>query len=234
MVDYVIETNQLSKIYSKNKVVNSVNMHVEKGKIYGLLGKNGAGKTTTMCMLLNLTYPSSGEIFLFGKNPKKHSNVYSSIGSIIETPGFYENLTAYENLKIIAKIRGDFDPYNINSVLHMVNLDKDKSKKFKDFSLGMKQRLGIAAAVMERPDIVILDEPTNALDSDGVEVVKEILREEKKRGALVIISCHDFETLKSLSDRMYLIEAGRLKEYSEAAACRSGAASSEGGDTGEV
>ena len=92
MVDYVIKTNNLSKIYFKNKVVNSVNMHVERGKIYGLLGKNGAGKTTTMCMLLNLTYPSEGEIFLFGKNPKKHSNeIYPNIGSIIETPGFNEN-----------------------------------------------------------------------------------------------------------------------------------------------
>lgn len=102
MSDYVIETNNLSKKYSKNLVVNSVNMHVEKGKIYGLLGKNGAGKTTTMCMLLNLTYPSSGDIFLFGKNARRYSNVYSNIGSIIETPGFYENLTAYENLKVIA------------------------------------------------------------------------------------------------------------------------------------
>ena len=96
MVDYVIETNSLSKKYSRNLVVDSVDMHVEKGKIYGLLGKNGAGKTTTMCMLLNLTYPSSGEIFLFGKDPRKYSGVYSQIGSIIETPGFYENLTAYD------------------------------------------------------------------------------------------------------------------------------------------
>ena len=129
MVDYVIKTNNLSKIYFKNKVVNSVNMHVERGKIYGLLGKNGAGKTTTMCMLLNLTYPSEGEIFLFGKNPKKHSNeIYPKIGSIIETPGFYENLTAYENLEIIAKLRGDYNPFNISSVLEMVNLSQAKSK----------------------------------------------------------------------------------------------------------
>ncbi|MEE0902064.1 MAG: ATP-binding cassette domain-containing protein, partial [Methanobrevibacter sp.] len=132
MVDYVIKTNNLSKIYFKNKVVNSVNIHVERGKIYGLLGKNGAGKTTTMCMLLNLTYPSEGEIFLFGKNPKKHSNeIYPKIGSIIETPGFYENLTAYENLEIIAKLRGDYNPFNISSVLEMVNLSQAKSKKFK-------------------------------------------------------------------------------------------------------
>ena len=118
MVDYVIETKGLSKQYSHDLVVNSVDMHVEKGKIYGLLGKNGAGKTTTMCMLLNLTYPSSGEIFLFGKDPKKYSKeLYSKIGSIIETPGFYENLTAYENLKIIGKIRGGYDPCNVELAL---------------------------------------------------------------------------------------------------------------------
>ena len=106
MVEYIIETKNLSKIYYNNTVVDSINMHVEKGKIYGLLGKNGAGKTTTMCMLLNLAYPTSGEIYLFGKNSKKYTKeIYSNIGSIIETPGFYENLTAYENLKIISKMQ---------------------------------------------------------------------------------------------------------------------------------
>ena len=124
MAEYIIETNNLSKIYYTNTVVNSINMHVEKGKIYGLLGKNGAGKTTTMCMLLNLVYPTSGEIYLFGKNSKKYTKeIYSNIGSIIETPGFYENLTAYENLKIISKLRKDFYPQNINLVLEMVNLE---------------------------------------------------------------------------------------------------------------
>ena len=174
MVDYVIETNNLSKKYSRNKVVNSVNMHVEKGKIYGLLGKNGAGKTTTMCMLLNLTYPSDGEIYLFGKDPKRHSNeIYQRIGSIIETPGFYENLTAYENLKIIGKIRGDYDPQKIRLVLEMVNLGDSKSKIFKDFSLGMKQRLGIAAAILHNPELLILDEPINGLDPFGIKEITE-------------------------------------------------------------
>ena len=211
MVDYVIETNQLSKIYSKNKVVNSVNMHVEKGKIYGLLGKNGAGKTTTMCMLLNLTYPSSGEIFLFGKNPKKHSNVYSSIGSIIETPGFYENLTAYENLKIIAKIRGDFDPYNINSVLHMVNLDKDKSKKFKDFSLGMKQRLGIAAAIMHSPELLILDEPINGLDPFGIKEIRTLLKRlSHEFGITILISSHILSEIENIADVIGFMDGGVL------------------------
>ena len=214
MVDYVIKTNQLSKIYSKNKVVDSVNMHVERGKIYGLLGKNGAGKTTTMCMLLNLTYPSSGEIFLFGKNPEKHSEeIYSKIGSIIETPGFYENLTAYENLKIISKIRGDFDPYTINSVLKMVNLDGHHSKQFKDFSLGMKQRLGIAAAIMHSPELLILDEPINGLDPFGIKEIRDLLKRlSREFGITILISSHILSEIENIADVIGFMDEGVLIE----------------------
>jgi len=214
MVDYVIETNNLSKKYSNNLVVNSVNMHVEKGKIYGLLGKNGAGKTTTMCMLLNLTYPSSGEISLFGKNPKDYSKeIYSNIGSIIETPGFYENLTAYENLKIISKIRGDFDPFNINSVLKMVNLENAKSKKYKDFSLGMKQRLGIAAAIMHNPELLILDEPINGLDPFGIKEIRTLLKRlSHEFGITILISSHILSEIENIADVIGFMDAGVLIE----------------------
>ena len=214
MVDYVIETNNLSKIYYKNKVVNSVGMHVEKGKIYGLLGKNGAGKTTTMCMLLNLTYPSEGDIFLFGKNVNNHSNeIYSNIGSIIETPGFYENLTAFENLKIISKIRGDFNSNNINSVLQMVNLDNDKSKKFKDFSLGMKQRLGIAAAIMHSPELLILDEPINGLDPFGIKEIRTLLKRlSHEFGITILISSHILSEIENIADVIGFMDNGILIE----------------------
>lgn len=213
MVDYVIETNSLSKKYSKNLVVDSVDMHVEKGKIYGLLGKNGAGKTTTMCMILNLTYPSSGEIFLFGKDPRKYSNVYSNIGSIIETPGFYENLTAYENLKIISKIRGDYNPHQINSVLRMVNLDNEKSKKFKDFSLGMKQRLGIAAAIMHSPELLILDEPINGLDPFGIKEIRALLKRlSHEFGITILISSHILSEIENLADVIGFMDGGVLIE----------------------
>lgn len=214
MVDYVIKTNNLSKIYFKNKVVNSVNMHVERGKIYGLLGKNGAGKTTTMCMLLNLTYPSEGEIFLFGKNPKKHSNeIYPKIGSIIETPGFYENLTAYENLEIIAKLRGDYNPFNISSVLEMVNLSQAKSKKFKDFSLGMKQRLGIAAAIMHSPELLILDEPINGLGPFGIKEIRALLKRlSHEFGITILISSHILSEIENLADVIGFMDNGVLIE----------------------
>ncbi|MDO5832747.1 MAG: ABC transporter ATP-binding protein [Methanobrevibacter sp.] len=214
MADYVIETRDLSKIYSKTKVVNSIDMHVEKGKIYGLLGKNGAGKTTTMCMLLNLTYPSSGEIFLFGKDPKKYSSeIYPKIGSIIETPGFYENLTAYENLKIIAKLRGDYNPVNINSVLKMVNLDNEKSKKFKDFSLGMKQRLGIAAAIMHSPELLILDEPINGLDPFGIKEIRTLLKRlSHEFGITILISSHILSEIENIADVIGVMDGGILIE----------------------
>lgn len=202
MVDYVIETDNLSKIYSNNRVVDSINMHVEKGKIYGLLGKNGAGKTTTMCMLLNLTYPSSGEIFLFGKNSKKHSKeIYSNIGSIIETPGFYENLTAYENLKVISKLRRDFNSVRIKLALEMVNLNHDKTKKFKDFSLGMKQRLGIAAAIMHNPELLILDEPINGLDPFGIKEIRTLLKRlSHEFGITILISSHILSEIENIAD----------------------------------
>ena len=212
MVDYVIETKGLSKQYSHDLVVNSVDMHVEKGKIYGLLGKNGAGKTTTMCMLLNLTYPSSGEIFLFGKDPKKYSKeLYSKIGSIIETPGFYENLTAYENLKIIGKIRGGYDPRNVELALEMVNLSDAKSKKFKDFSLGMKQRLGIAAAIMHSPELLILDEPINGLDPFGIKEIRALLKRlSHDFGITILISSHILSEIENLADVIGFMDNGVL------------------------
>ena len=214
MVDYVIETNNLSKIYSKKPVVNSVNMHVEKGKIYGLLGKNGAGKTTTMCMLLNLTRPTGGEISLFGKDPKKCSKeIYSNIGSIIETPGFYENLTAYENLKIIAKLRGDYNPLNISLILEMVNLENVKSKKFKDFSLGMKQRLGIAAAIMHSPELLILDEPINGLDPFGIKEIRALLKRlSREYGITILISSHILSEIENIADVIGFMDGGMLIE----------------------
>ena len=212
VTDYVIETTNLSKRYSKNLVVNSIDMHVEKGKIYGLLGKNGAGKTTTMCMLLNLVYPSGGEILLFGKDPKRYSNeVYSNIGSIIETPGFYENLTAYENLEIIARLRGNYNPLNVKMVLEMVNLDHEKTKQFKDFSLGMKQRLGIAAAIMHNPELLILDEPINGLDPFGIKEIRDLLKKLScEYGVTILISSHILSEIENIADVIGFMDNGVL------------------------
>ena len=165
-------------------------------------------------MLLNLTYPSSGEIYLFGKNPKNDSNgTYSKIGSIIETPGFYENLTAYENLKIIAKLRGNFNPANINAVLEMVNLENAKSKKYKDFSLGMKQRLGIAAAIMHSPELLILDEPINGLDPFGIKEIRNLLKRlAHEFGITILISSHILSEIENIADVIGFMDEGVLIE----------------------
>ena len=212
VTDYVIETTNLSKKYSKKYVVDSIDMHVERGKIYGLLGKNGAGKTTTMCMLLNLVAPSDGDILLFGMNPKEHSKeVYSNIGSIIETPGFYENLTAYENLEIVSKLRGKYNPLNIKMVLEMVNLDHEKTKKFKDYSLGMKQRLGIAAAIMHNPELLILDEPINGLDPFGIKEIRDLLKRlSREYGVTILISSHILSEIENIADVIGFMDEGCL------------------------
>ena len=138
----------------------------------------------------------------------------SCVGILIENPAFLDAYSGFENLKLLASIKNRIGAEKIREVLALVGLDPQDKKKYRKYSLGMKQRLGIAAAVMEEPDIVVLDEPTNALDSDGVEMFKKVLQREKERGALVIISCHDLSTLQELSDEIYLMESGALRPYS--------------------
>lgn len=208
MTEYVIETENLTKKYKDKTVVNNINMKVEKGKIYGLLGKNGAGKTTTMRMLLNMATKTSGKIMLFGNIPD--NSTYRKIGSIIETPGFYENLTAEENLKIISKIRGNYSKENIDEILTSVSLD-DNNKKYRDFSLGMKQRLGIAAAIMHNPELLILDEPINGLDPIGIKKIRHLLKRlSRENTTTILISSHILSEIENLADIIGVMDNGQL------------------------
>lgn len=208
MTEYVIETENLTKKYKDKTVVNNINMKVEKGKIYGLLGKNGAGKTTTMRMLLNMATKTSGKIMLFGNIPD--NSTYRKIGSIIETPGFYENLTAEENLKIISKIRGNYSKEKIREILSTVSLD-DNNKKYRDFSLGMKQRLGIAAAIMHNPELLILDEPINGLDPIGIKKIRHLLKRLSRENATtILISSHILSEIENLADIIGVMDNGQL------------------------
>lgn len=208
MTEYVIETENLTKKYKDKTVVNNVNMKVEKGKIYGLLGKNGAGKTTTMRMLLNMAAKTGGKIILFGNIP--NNNTYRKIGSIIETPGFYENLTAEENLKIISKIRGNYSKEKIREILSTVSLD-DNNKKYGDFSLGMKQRLGIAAAIMHKPELLILDEPINGLDPIGIKKIRHLLKRLSRENATtILISSHILSEIENIADIIGVMDNGQL------------------------
>jgi bacitracin transport system ATP-binding protein len=214
MNEFVIETKQLTKIYGEQTAVGSVNLHVKKGQIYGLLGRNGAGKTTIMKMILGLTPITSGEVDVFGKNIKgRGKHVYPRIGAIIETPGFYPNLTGTENLEIFAKLRGTAAPNAVKNALEVVGLPYKDKKLFGKYSLGMKQRLGIANAILHDPELLILDEPTNGLDPIGIAEVRDFIKNlSVERGKTVLISSHILSEISLLADDIGIIDHGVLLE----------------------
>ncbi len=220
MERYVIETRDITKVYGEQTVVNKVNLHVQKGRIYGLLGRNGAGKTTIMKMILGLTAITSGEVDVFGKNIKGNERrIYPRIGAIIETPGFYPNLTGTENLEIFAKLRGTAQPNAVKEALDVVGLPYRDKKLFSKYSLGMKQRLGIANAILHDPELLILDEPTNGLDPIGIAEMRNfILSLSKERGKTILISSHILSEIAMLADDIGLIHGGVLLEESSFAA----------------
>lgn len=210
----IIETENLTKQYGTTTVVDNINLHVPKGKIYGLLGRNGAGKTTAMKMMLQLVYPTGGAIRLFGTDYKEHTHsLYGKIGSIIETPGFYSNLTGYENLKIIAKLRGQLSKDSVQEALRVVGLEKETRKVFADYSLGMKQRLGIAAAIIHEPELLILDEPINGLDPIGISEIRSFLSElSHSKGTTILISSHVLNEIEQIADIIGVMHEGHLIE----------------------
>lgn len=211
MREFVIETSNLTKKYGNNTVVSGVNMNVEKGRIYGLLGRNGAGKTTIMRMLLNLTNPTEGDIKLFGTDYNENMKEnYNKIGSIIETPGFYPNLNAKDNLKVLCELRGNYTDERIDEVISLVNLDNAKDKKFKEYSLGMKQRLGLAATIVHKPELLILDEPINGLDPVGIKEIRDLLISLKEQGTTILISSHILSEIETIADEIGIINEGHL------------------------
>lgn len=214
MNDYIIQTKNLTKQYGLQKSVDNLNIHVKRGRIYGLLGRNGAGKTTTMKMLLGPTVPTSGTVHIFGENMQTQSQeVLPRIGSLIESPGFYPNLTATENLKIFADLRGLTKASYIKSALELVGLPYRDKKLFSQYSLGMKQRLAIALAVMHNPDLLILDEPINGLDPIGIAEVRGFIRELcDLQGKTILISSHILSEIALLADDVGIIDHGVLLE----------------------
>ena len=214
MCDMIIETINLTKQYGEQKSVNNLNLQVRQGRIYGLLGRNGAGKTTTMKLLLNLTDPTSGEIRIFGKNIKKDAKkILPRIGSLIETPGFYPNLTGTENLKIFALLRGTPTRNAIQASLETVGLPYGDKKLFSQYSLGMKQRLAIALAIMHDPELLILDEPVNGLDPIGIAEMRSFIRELSSiKKKTILISSHILSEISLLADDIGIIDHGVLLE----------------------
>ena len=214
MGDFIVETKQLTKVYGEQTAVNAVNLHVKQGRIYGLLGRNGAGKTTIMKMILDLTAITSGEISVFGAPLKgQGKKVFPRIGAIIEKPGFYPNLTGTENLEIFARLRGTPGPNAVKKALEVVGLPYKNKKTFGKYSLGMKQRLGIANAILHDPELLILDEPTNGLDPIGIAQVRDFIKLLcTERGKTVLISSHILSEMALLADDIGIIDEGVLLE----------------------
>ena len=196
------------------RVLDNVNLELESGRVYGFKGKNGSGKTMLMRAISGLI-KVKGEIEIDGEILGKDFSFPPSIGILIENPSFISNYTGFKNLKILASIQNRISDDEIRDAIRKVGLDPDDKRTFKKYSLGMKQRLGIAAAIMERPDIVILDEPINALDEAGAGLIKGLLDELKANGSLIIIACHDTEELNYLSDEIYEVYDGEITGHIE-------------------
>lgn len=208
----MIKVNNVSKTLKNQMVLNNVSVTFENGKIYGLRGKNGAGKTMLLRAISGLINIDEGSIEIDGKLLHKDMDFPESLGILIENNNLLEEYTALKNLTLLSKIKNVVNEEEIRNSIIRVGLNPDDKKIVKKFSLGMKQRLAIAQAVFEKPDIILLDEPTNAIDDDGVELVKQILLEEKERGATIIITSHDLDELREISDEIFVMKDGKLKD----------------------
>ena len=206
----LIEIEGVSKTIGKSCVIDNVSLNLESGKIWGFKGINGSGKTMLMRLIAGLIKPDKGRIIIDGKVLWRDISFPESVGILIESPTFLDGLTGFKNLKTLASIKNIITDNDIRKSLSDVGLDPDLSKKYKAYSLGMKQRLGIAAAIMERPEVILLDEPTNALDGEGIELVKALIERERNRGALVVVSCHDESIISELSDEIVYLSEGKI------------------------
>ena len=208
-----IQVNDVSKVFGSTTIINHVSMRLHSGHIYGFQGINGCGKTMLMRLIAGLMYPTAGEVIVDGCVLRGQNSFPPSMGLLIENPAFLGGYTGFENLKMLAGISDKIPDEEIRKTIVRVGLDPTDKKKYKKYSLGMKQRLGIACAIMERPELLILDEPFISLDEAGVQTVFEIIKQEKARGALVIMACHEYETLAALADEIFRITAGSITKH---------------------
>lgn len=202
--------DHVTKVIGHNTVIDHMSCEIPSGTITGLQGINGSGKTMMMRLIAGLIYPTEGRVIVDGAVVGKDVSFPPSLGVMLENPAFLNAYSGYDNLKLLAAINGTAGPGDIERALERVGLLDARDKKYRKYSLGMKQRLGIAAAILERPSLLLLDEPTNSLDTSGVELVKNIVQEEKARGATVILSCHDGAILEELAEKILSIEGGKL------------------------
>ena len=213
MSEYILQTHELRKVFGKQAAVDGIDLKVERGAIYGLIGKNGAGKTTTLKMIGGLSAPTSGSFSLFGKSGAELAEVRGRVSCLIEDPGLFGNLTAYDNLKAKCLSYGIKGDDYIKKMLELVGLGEVGKKKAKHFSLGMRQRLGIALAMVGEPDLLVLDEPINGLDPEGIVEIRDMLtRISKEKGITILISSHILEELSKVATHYGIMSKGRLVE----------------------
>lgn len=205
-----IKIENYSKRLGKAQILDNVNMTLTGGHIYGFKGKNGSGKTMLMRAVCGLILPTSGRVMINGEEIGKDISYPRSIGALLENPAFLNSYTGKKNLKMIAEIKNIIKDADIDETLKMVGLEPDDKRTYRKYSLGMKQKLGIAAAIMEKSDIIILDEPINALDEETAHSIRDILRNLRDEGSLIILACHDTEELNFLSDEIYEIHDGKI------------------------
>ncbi len=208
MTDIKIEN--VSKKIKSNMILKNIDMELTSGHIYGFRGKNGCGKTMLMRCICGLIIPTEGKIIINGKELHKDIKIPESIGALIENPAFLPQYTGFKNLKMLASLKGKISDEEVKLAIKRAGLDPDDKRTYKKYSLGMKQKLGIANAIMGEPDIIVLDEPINALDEISVENVKNVFLELKEKGKLIIAACHDREELEYLCDIIYELKDGEI------------------------
>ena len=208
-----LEIKNLTKSIKDITVLDNINLSLDKGKIYGFIGRNGSGKTMLFRAICGLIKIDTGYIKINGKELNKDISFPDSVGVIIENPGFWENYTAFENLKILSQIKNVINDDDICYQLDRIGLSDKKDLKYKKFSLGMKQKLAIVQAIMEKPKLIVLDEPTNGLDEESCKLVRQILIQEKERGAIILVASHNKEDINYLADEKFKIDNGKLKEF---------------------
>ena len=208
-----IDIKNLSKVIKGAVVLDDISVSFKEGVVYGLSGKNGSGKTMLMRAVCGLIRPTQGVIDINGKMLGKDMSFPESCGVLIEYPSFISKYTGFKNLKLLASIQDKINDGEIKNILTAVGLEPDDKRTYRKYSLGMKQRLGIACALMEEPELILLDEPINALDQGGVLLIRSLLFKAKERGAIIIVACHDKEELELLSDEIYTMYDGKIIDH---------------------
>ena len=209
----ILKLTNVNKIIKKRTILSEINLSLTKGNIYGLYGRNGSGKTMLIRTIAGLILPTSGEIEVFGKVLGRDISFPESMGITIENVGFWPKYTGFECLQLIASIKKKANNQQIATALDRVGLDPYDKRRFNQYSLGMKQKLAIAQAIMEQPDLIMLDEPTNSLDEESIKNIRQLLLEETERNALIIIASHNKEDLKVLADKTYQLTDGCIQDY---------------------